>query len=203
MSAVTCGVLTRKGSPCALPLRGGKCPTHSCNLRKRNRKILRGWRKRDPEAFRAQRVAAGKLGYQVTKERHGDLASQKAADWRAEHPSAPEVWMRQYLTSLGISFQVEVAVAQYYIDFVLPDDEIRGCGRAIEMNGHQSKPSFGERFARAGEERMLTKLEWLRNEGNYDVFVFDWLSEREAEVKRLDEWLKPLIKEGAADELPF
>lgn len=58
------------------------------------------------------------------------LAAQKAAEWRLAHPTSLEVQVKEWLDELFVSYEREVNIDRYYVDFLV--------GKlAIEVNGAQ------------------------------------------------------------------
>ncbi len=179
-----CNKPTKHG-PCQIPLRGGKCMTHDSDLSNRNRAVAQSFKAKRPTAFYDQRVYAGKRGWQVTLTRHGlDRAVAAFNRWRLQHPSEPERWIKQLLDENNYThYDREHAVGfGRTVDFAFVAERI-----AIEVNGHQSKPSFGESEPRAN--RQSQKLHDLEKDG-WTVYVVNALAERSEEQRRLLEFLK-------------
>ncbi len=188
-----CNKPTKHG-PCQIPLRGGKCMTHDSDLSQRNRAVAQSFKTKRPTAFYAQRVYAGKRGWQVTLTRHGlDVVTRATAHWRIEHPSEPERWIKQLLDRHGYThYDREHGVGfGRTVDFAFVEERI-----AIEVNGHQSKPSFGEREPRA--VRQSQKLRDLEKAG-WTVYVVDALADRSQEQERLLEFLKTHMPHSGID----
>ncbi len=182
-----CNRPTQHG-PCQIPLRGGKCMTHDSDLSQRNRGVAQSFKTKRPTAFYDQRVYAGKRGWQVTLTRHGlDAATRATARWRMQHPSEPERWIKQLLDAHGFtSYDREHGVGLgRTVDFAFVEERI-----AIEVNGHQSKSSFGESAPRAPKQSQ--KIRDLQKEG-WTVYVVNALADRSDEQQRLLEFLKARI----------
>lgn len=163
-----CGKPTKRGTPCQCPLNGGKCPTHDADLSARNSAVAAAFARRDPAAFIAQRRAAGKRGFAATGAAQGwEKANDKAREWRIAHPSGPEQWAIDVLAQAGINhYQREYPVLDgSALDIAWPEARC-----AIEINGHQSKPAFGEPCARS--ERHADKVAALQSDG-WQVLVID------------------------------
>lgn len=175
-----CGKPTRRGEPCQFRLSGGKCPTHDTDLSKRNAAVARAFKANNPEGFASQRRAAGRRGYLATGARQGwARANEMARQWRKHHPSGPERWALAVLESASLNhFEREYDLGDgYSVDLAWPDAK-----RAVEIWGHQNKPSFGETEPRAAkQERKLIALE----ESGWRILVIDPTQDREAEAARL------------------
>jgi hypothetical protein len=156
--------------------------THDCgSLSKRNRAVARSFKERDPDGFFRQRSTAGKLGFQATGGMHGwQKAHEKARQYRLENPSEPERWMMGVLSEAGFTdYEREYPLhGGYSLDFVL-DGVV-----AIEVNGHQHKPSFGEGAPRAQGQR-----EKIARFGG-PVFIADATGDRELVACEVLEFLK-------------
>lgn len=205
MEIVLCNRQTRRGT-CHIPLRGGKCMTHDTDLAARNRKVVAAAKANDPARFLEQRAYAGHLGYVATGGKHGwEKANRYAIEHRKAHRSGPELWCEQVLTEAGyLGFVREHQVDN---DPRTIDLAFEGPRVAIEINGHQDKPAFGETVSRAAKH--AAKVAWLESLG-WRVFVVHPNDDRQQEAARLLEWLEqfPLSiyvsPETLADEeLPF
>lgn len=202
MSAQLCGRTTRRGT-CHFPLRGGKCATHDApNLAARNSNVARAFQANNPEAFIAQRRAAGHLGYVATGERLGwQRANQFAITYRKKHRSEPERWCEGVVRDAGYSaFETEYQVDDdpRTLDFAFVAEQV-----CLEVNGHQDKCAFGETESRAAKHAQ--KVAWLESLG-WKVLVVHPNEDREAEAQRIRAWLAqfPLRATDARfDEIPF
>lgn len=189
----TCGEITgrrtRRGALCKIPLRGGKCMTHDANLSKRNSAVARSFQRNSPVAFRRQRSQAGKLGFKATGGKHGWYkVNEAAAQWRRENPSGPEREMIRVLDLLGFGeWEREYMLPDgHSIDFARPDKKV-----GIEVNGHQSKPSFGEDVARIDKQH--EKIKALVEDG-WKIIVVDHADEGPMPNDRMQELKKELEK---------
>lgn len=179
--AKRCGKPTKKGKPCRLYLLGGKCPTHDVDLTARNSAVVQSFKRNHPQRFKRQRQDAGRKGWQATVTAHGiEKAAERFAAWRIEHPSEPEQWCAGILDELNFKYGREYQEGNYFIDFIL-DGKI-----AIEVNGHQSKPSFGESEPRQNAHD--EKVAFLEARG-WRVIVLNVLDNRERERERLVQFL--------------
>lgn len=78
-----CGRPTRKGIPCQVPLRGGKCVTHDADLPARNRAVRAAFARNDPERYQAQQqLFKGRSG-PLHPTWKGDQAKRKSGRTRA------------------------------------------------------------------------------------------------------------------------
>lgn len=163
-----CSRPTRKGTPCRLPLNGGRCATHDCDLAARNAHVRASFAAKHPHEYAAHQVKAGKAGYQAAGARHGwEKVIERARLWRIEHPSEPERWAIGVLAEAGINhYQREYPVldGSYSVDFAWPDSR-----RAIEIDGHPSRASADEQVRR--QERTAHK----RNELTADGWAMLWI----------------------------
>lgn len=128
-------------------------------------------------------------------------ANAHAAQWRIAHPSEPERWALDLLTSRNLNhFKREYAVDEdgHTVDLAWPDRKV-----AVEINGHQSKPSFGESEPRLSNQQR--KIESMIEQG-WTVIVIDATADRQSEAERLLDFLKVHVYDAEAgheDELPF
>ncbi len=167
--------------------------THDSDLSQRNRAVAQSFKAKHPTAFYDQRVSAGKRGWQVTLARHGlDAVTRATARWRIEHPSEPERWIKQLLDRHGYThYDREHGVGfGRTVDFAFAEERI-----VIEVNGHQSKPSFGETEPRAPKQSQ--KLRDLQKEG-WTVYVVNTLADRGDEQQRLLEFLQRQFESTSA-----
>lgn len=54
-----CGQDTRKGTPCTMRMRGGKCLVHDADLVQRNKAVRAAFARNDPDRYRAHQSKAG------------------------------------------------------------------------------------------------------------------------------------------------
>jgi hypothetical protein len=178
---VRCGKPTKKGTPCQTPLNGGRCPTHDADLSKRNAAVRASFAERSPAAYAAHQRQAGRRGFIANGGKHGwEKAHERARLWRLENPSEPERWALSVLESAGVNhFTREYPVLEgHSLDIAWPD-----CRRAIEINGHQHKPAFGEAQPRS-ETRQKYKLEHLGADG-WQILIIDATGDRAAAAAEL------------------
>ena len=201
---VLCGRTTRKGM-CNIPLRAGKCFVHDLtDLKKRNRKVARAFRKHNPEAFTAQRRAAGHRGYLATGGSNGwERANQFAINWRTKHRSEPERWTEQIIRAAGYTgfvLEYQIDGDPRTLDFAFVADHV-----CVETNGHQDKCAFGETESRAAKH--AAKIAWLEALGwKVHVVHASAGADRNAEQTRLLAFLSQFPLRAADenfDELPF
>lgn len=175
-----CGKPTRRGAPCRLTLNGGLCPTHDCDLAARNAAVRQSFRRRDKAAFYAHQLRAAKAGFKAAGLTvDWVFAHERARLWRLDHPSEPERWAIAVLESANLNhFAREHPIPDgCSLDFAWP-----AVRRAVEIWGHQNKPSFGEAEPRAAkQERKLIALE----EAGWRILIIDPTQDREAEAARL------------------
>lgn len=156
------GRTTRKGDLCRLLLKGGKCPTHDCNLSLRNSRVARN--ALEKPSRRKDIVKAARLGFAATQRKYGrDFAIQKLAKRMRSNPSGPEQVVIDALNAMCIDYGsqeiIELGGKFYIADFV---------GRAskwiIEVDdGWRDRPNAATAFGRDGsvdpeaelEEKML------------------------------------------------
>jgi hypothetical protein len=175
-----CGKPTRRGAPCQLKVNGGRCPTHDVDLAARNAAVRASFRAHDKAAYYAHQTRAAKAGFKAAGLTiDWVFANERARLWRVDHPSEPERWAISVLESAGLNHYVrEYPVLNgCSLDLAWPDAK-----RAVEIWGHQTKPSFGETVPRAAkQERKLIQLE----EDGWRILVIDPTQDREAEAARL------------------
>lgn len=197
-----CHKPTRRGT-CRLRLSAtGKCPVHDLtDLRARNAKVAQAFRQNNPDAFLAQRRAAGHLGHVATGGSKGwARANERAIAWRKQHRSEPERWCEQVLTDAGYTaFEVEYQIDDdpRTLDVAFVADNI-----CLE-NGHQHACAFGETEPRAAKH--AKKVAWLEERG-WRVLVVNPTGDRTTERDRILNWLAqfPLRATNEIfDELPF
>ena len=190
-----CGRTTKGGTPCKIPLRGGRCMTHDSDLSARNKAVAAAFKANDPGGFVAQRSAAGKLGFQATGGMLGwEKANEFARRWRLDNPSGPEQRIIEILARLGFAdYEREYSLPDgKSIDFAWPVYRI-----AIEVNGHQHKASFGEGEPReAGQQEKITAL----IEDGWKVVILDVASGEipESKVEKLREFLARGLNHGTS-----
>lgn len=131
-------------------------------------------------------VRAGRAGYEkVGGLEWWALQTEKARYWRFKHPSEPERWVADVLIAHTLeSYDREYIVDgdPRAVDFAFPEHCV-----AIEVNGHQESPSFGEAAARA--QKHAAKVAWLESLG-WRVHVVNAKDDRASEERRLIEFLK-------------
>lgn len=197
---ILCGeVSPRSGKECRIPLRGGKCMTHNPKLKKRNRKVARAFKRKDPDGFKKQRSQAGKQGFKRAVAAHGyEFIDSKARWYRQHHPSEPERWMIGLLKELNApAYEREYDVGKRCsADFAWPATNHRAI---IEVNGHQSKPSFGEKTSRL--DRQMKKIERLQDEG-WLVLIVNTLGDREACAVQVRDFLEQTGVLGSSPVTP-
>ncbi len=131
--------------------------------------------------------AAGKLGFRAAFKTHPEKALAALHDWRSGRgASSHHLWMRAYLRDHTPVVWNEIVFPfwgeTFEVDFALPDPKI-----AIEVNGHQNTPAWGESEPRV--VRQQTKIERMQEEG-WRVHVFDaQTKDRAGEVVKLDAFL--------------
>ena len=181
-----CGKPTRNGTPCKLLLSGGKCPTHDCDLSARNEKVNAAFRRNHPVAFYRQRSKAGKAGFKATLNSKGmSKAVELLAEWRISNPSGPERAVIEFFEKRKVNGYVRefmpVDGRQYSVDFAWIKHKL-----ILEVNGHQSKPSFGEDTPR--QDAFDEKRTLLESCG-WTVEVLNVL-----DVDDPDEWLDEFVE---------
>lgn len=190
-----CGRPTKRGTPCARTLNpNGLCPVHNCDLSARNAAVAAAFRARDPEAFKQQRSAAGRKGYLATGARQGwERANEYARQHRLKHPSAPEQWALDVLADAGLNHYTREYPLDggQSIDLAWPDARL-----AVEVNGHQHKPSFGEESPRAAKQ--ARKVAALEAEG-WRVLVIDATGDRDAAAQQLIQFARQVGVAPAID----
>ena len=147
--------------------------------------------------------ASGHKGFIATGGKIGwKRANRKAADWRIAHPSEPERWALSVLESAGLNHFVRehepFKSNCKTVDIAWPDEKV-----CIEVNGHQSKPSFGETTPRV--DKQAIKIRGLRRAG-WKVLVVDATGDREQAAAQLIEFVKRNTKQQTPEqdeELPF
>ncbi len=197
-----CNAPKPDGTLCRFLTYGGKCPTHSLDakgLKRRNCKVARSFQRNDPDAFTAQRKAAGRKGFEATGKMHGfERACEFARGHRLKHPSLCEQWAISILDDNGFAGKYEREFEAVLGDLRFADFKIGDC--IIEVNRH----------AKTDE-----KVKWLEGLG-YKVLVVsateqDVLvqSPHAQEMKRaILQFLEtntpaPVENEIAAELLPF
>lgn len=173
----------------------GRCPTHDVDLSARNSKVNLAALRNDPEGFRAK----CRRGYQTTLKKYGpDKVWQKLREYQLSHPSLPERTAIELFDQMKLHYDRIVSPwdSGHSVDFVIRSN---GCllskPLAVEVNGHQWKPSFGEDSARA--EKQQNKLDRLEADG-YAVLVLDW-REKESWPGQVER----AVRELHSEELDF
>lgn len=187
MSVSLCNKHTRKGT-CHIPLRGGVCFLHDrTDLAARNAKVANAFRENNPEAFRAQRVASGKRGFQKV----GGMIwwaeqTEKARLWRIEHPSAHEQTLCELLTrllALDVHYDRDVIINgdPRAVDVILYRDGVARA--AIEATESRQHVTFGR------AEKLARKVAWLEDLG-IPTHIFFGADDLQTEVERLGKFLE-------------
>lgn len=192
MTIVT-GTIIRCGKPrpngrglCQFPLRGGKCPTHDCDLHSRNSRVAQNFQTNRPDATHAQRSKAGRAGY----DKVGGLVwwaeqTDKARQWRLEHPSAHERVVIELLLqtlAIDVNYDREVVLEgdPRAVDFVLYRGERAVC--AIEVTQSATHATFGR------DEKLKAKVAWLESL-DLPVHLFYGGDDLQTEIERLGKFL--------------
>lgn len=180
---ILCNKPGRRGA-CRMRLTAdGKCGIHDLtDLSARNAAVAQAFRTHNPDAFRAQRSAAGKLGFAKTGRAQWEIATNEARLYRLEHPSEPE----QVLGGALADFEIVVHMEREY---VIADDP-RAVDAAfpfqkccIECTQSAERASFGRNAARDAKRAWLEGLGW-------DVHYFYYEAEFADEVRRLGAFLR-------------
>lgn len=191
----TCGRPTRKGTPCPMTLRGGKCPTHNSDLAKRNKAVRAAFAENNPAAYSAHQSRAGKRGFKAAGQKHDwAYVNERSRLWRLENPSEPERWALGVLDAAGLNhFVRELPVLEgHSLDFAWPDAK-----RAVEIDGKPSKASDEESAKRA--RRQAYKLEHLGADG-WQILTIDATGDRAAAAVQLVEFARAAQPDAGASD---
>jgi hypothetical protein len=119
VEAGRCGRPTRKGTSCRLPLKGGKCPTHDCDLSHRNSEVRAAFEANDPDAYHRHQRRAGASGFAKLTAGNPGKAAEILAEFRRKNPSTPERIVNEWLRGRGINTLRDAALFGLYADIVI------------------------------------------------------------------------------------